>query len=174
MALLSRTVSYAQYDTSEIGAIKAYAEYIDSINNSGTQNNEFLHSVEDGVIKRKRSGKTVGGYGEYMLMNLREDTIYRIEYNGGARITVNKVYYYKSNQLVTSKLELFNNKRVIYRREEFYKDSFNLLTIVKIKNEKKTKRHTHEIELSLFEDGLKFLDKFKDAHNRHKQESLKL
>lgn len=155
--------SYAQTQISEVGTIRMYVHYVDSINNLGVQNNGFLHSVEDGVIKR--NGVTVGGFGVYRLMNMKRDTVYRIEYNGGVDVTVNKVYYYKSNQIVFARLELLDKKGVFYHREEFYNDGNNLFT--DLKNSKRASSYSNETALSLFEDSLRFLENFKKTNNRH-------
>lgn len=156
-------VLFAQIDTSYVLNIKNYVASIDSINNLDyAKKIGFLNSIEDGVIKG--NGEIVGGFGIYTLMNLKEDTAYRIEYNGGIDVNINKVYYYKSNQVVFARVELLEKKEVFYHREEFYKDGVKVFT--ETKKGKKASDYTDEADLSLFDDSLKFLNDFKKANIR--------
>jgi hypothetical protein len=156
-------LSYSQDDTSEVQAIKGYVSYVDSINNLGFQNNGFLHFVEDGVIAKKK-GKISGGYGVYMLMNEKQDTAYRIEYNGGVNYTVNKTFYYRRNQIVFARFQLLDKRGTFYHREEFYRDNAILQTDVK--ESKKAGKHKKETTLALYEEGLKYFEDFKTTTSR--------
>ncbi|MBS1918457.1 MAG: hypothetical protein JST87_19490 [Bacteroidetes bacterium] len=141
-------------------------KFIDSINSSNNLKNiSYNRLIDDGEIEK--NGKIVGGYGIYVLSNLKNDTVFRIEYNGGVNITVNKTYYYKFNKLIFARLQLISSKKgigKIYDKAEYYTEGKIVSTIVQ--KEKNSNRYSAQINLSLFQDGMQLLDDFNKDKNR--------
>jgi hypothetical protein len=157
---------FAQADTSLINDTDYYVKYIDSIQRSDNLNhNGFRSFIEDGVIQK--DGETIGGYGTYTLTNSKNDSVYRIEYIGGLNVTVNKTYYYKADKLIFARLQLISNKKAfgnIYTKTEYYSEGETVKS--DIQKEKIARNYSTEINFSLFQDGIKFLDNFKREYNR--------
>ena len=139
-----------------------YVKYVDSINELDHQNKDFTTSIADGVIKI--DDNIVGGFGIYTLANAKYDTAFRIEYSGGIDITVKKTYYYKYNKLIFARLMLKDTREIIYQREEVFNNDIILCTSTK--KDKKANRYISETNISLFDDGLHFLEDFKKESNR--------
>lgn len=167
LTICSTSFVLAQIDTFLIKETNSYVKYIDSISNSDNiKNIDFKTLIEDGVIRQ--DGQTVGGYGIYTLTNSNNDSVFRIEYNGGVSINVNKTYYYKFNKLIFARLQLTSHKNGYYRvydKTEYYSEG--KMVKAAITKESKASNYTTEINLSLFQDGMKLLDDFnKDYTHR--------
>jgi len=153
---------FGQTDTTKIKNINTYVAYIDSIYKlDNIQNSNYLYYVEEGFTKRKRSGKTVGGWTLYRLGTVKRDTLYLVEYNGGTDITLNIVYYYKANKIVFAKITLIDKKGEFYRREEFYDNDNTIYTYSTASN--KAKKYSKETSISLMPNALNHLENFKDS-----------
>lgn len=166
LTICSSNFLFAQVDTSLIKDTNLYVKFIDSISNSGdVTNSAFNTLIEDGVIQR--DGETVGGYGIYTLTNSKNDTVFRIKYSGGVRINVIKTYYYKFNNLIFARLQLVSSKKGIgsvYDKTEYYNNEGKIIKET-IQKERKANNYSTEINLPLFQDGMKFLHDYSKNYN---------
>lgn len=140
----------AQNDNLYILEIQNYISKVDSIDNAKPA--DFKKSTADGVIKR--SDGENGGFGIETLSD-KNDSIYKISYQGGIDLYVSKTYYYKSNKLVFVILEVANysNKLgTIYSRKEFYRKDKVISSRILIN--KLNSQNRYIVDFSLLEDGI--------------------
>lgn len=124
-----------------------------------------MTSVADGIIKT--DGEVVGGFDIYTLSNSKGDTAFRIEYHDNLDINIYKTYYYKNDKLIYATVELQdgrNNMKVLYHKEEFYDNDKIIWTTTQ--QDKKENRYFDKTNFSMYNDGLKFLNDFKNENNR--------
>jgi len=149
---------FAQSDSLLVHQIRNYVKYIDSINSLNyVQDKGFVKSIAEGVIKR--DNKVVGGYGIYSLSNLKNDTVFRIEYHDNFGINTYKTYYYQNNKIVYATLEFKNTdeqETTFFRKEEFYNDDKVILK----SPEQNPKRYIDISSFSMLDDGKKLLADF--------------
>jgi hypothetical protein len=155
-------VCFSQHDTTAVAQIKIYTHYLDSVSEVDFGYNTH---VEDGTIIR--DNVVIAGYGVYTLSNLANVTAFRIEYHDNLEVNLYKTFYYKSNLLLFAKMELKDvkgNSRVLYSREEYYKDG--KLIFAQTNDTKASKAYVHRLPLPLWEEGNKFLNEFRKANSR--------
>ena len=123
-------------DTTCYPEISSYLKYVDSLNSvSGNitlpDGRLLLHCITEGStsgeIVNTETGDTLklsGGFSENSLCTRNRDQVYLITVHDNLLHSLTRTYYFKSNQLIFSSVELSiwndKGKRVIYRKEEYY------------------------------------------------------
>lgn len=122
----------AQEDSVYVKEIRTYTRYIDSLFENDSRQRKVIQSVSEGKtsVTRAINGNEEtqsysGGFSRYVIENTKGDTVYRINVNDNIEKYLVQTFYYKSNKPVFASIQLQdleNGKKVIYQREEFYRD----------------------------------------------------
>jgi hypothetical protein len=133
---------FAQTSDKSIAYIKIYVRVIDSLSEVRTEDARLITRLDEGYISTTKKSKfKSSGFSLETVTSVDGDTVFLIRHSDSLEKYLIKSYYFKSDKLVFSRIEVKDDDSVnatLFRQEEYYKDDKVILSTVD-KNELKKK-----------------------------------
>jgi hypothetical protein len=162
--LLSEKVS-SQTAINSIEDIKTYVNKIDSLSHIKTfsENNkaQLILTISDGQIKNKKR-RLKGGFSNEEITDSDMDTLYLFRRHDNLQMNLYESYYYKSDKLVFSKIELKgdnDSNATLFLKQVYYKDDKVIFST--IDQDKLEKQYKWRIDFDPLTSGYFYLKDFK-------------
>jgi len=141
-----------QNTSHSIENIKAYVKMVDSLSSIKTylkidkeEQVKLVLSLSEGTIEDKKR-RLKGGFSVVTITNSDSDTVYSIQKHDNLEKNLYQSYYFQSDKLVFSRIELKNDddkNDTLFLQEEYYADNKMILSVIdKSKLKKKYKWRT--------------------------------
>jgi hypothetical protein len=163
--LLFSGKALGQSSDNSIEDIKAYVDRIDSLTDIKTflasDKAELILTISEGQIKNKKRGLK-GGFSNEEITNPDMDTLYLFRRHDNLEKNLYESYYYRSDKLVFSKIELRGDddtNTILFLKQVYYKDDKIIGST--IDQDKLNKKYEWRINFDPLTNGYQYLKDFK-------------
>ena len=128
---------FSQTTYNSIERIKIFVRAIDSLSDIRTGDVRLILKLEEGYVSITKKGKfKSSGFSLATVTSFNGDTVFLIQHSDGLEKNLIESYYFKSDKLVFSRIELLqdredDNTTLFLQQEYYYDDKVRLSTVDK-------------------------------------------
>jgi hypothetical protein len=146
-----------ELDIKKIDSLSSIKTYLNTTGGEGQV--KMVPVISEGTIENMKR-KLKGGFSQITFANPTFDTLHLIQYSDNLEKYLIQTYYYKSNRLLASLIELKDQDKTIFRQQKYYRD--DKIIFVSTEQRKLKRKYKWRIEFDPLESGYFYLKSFEE------------